>query len=147
MSAVLHSDPVGGFLDRLDGVKQTAPDKWIARCPAHDDRGPSLSVRDVGDRLLIHCFAGCDALAIVHAVGLELTDLFADRLEQHSYKPTHSRIPARDALATLEHESLVVALIGDDFLKHRSIDDETWARLASSVQRIGDTRAKCEFRR
>ena len=33
---------------------------WSARCPAHDDRTPSLSLRDTGDgRVLVHCHAGC----------------------------------------------------------------------------------------
>ena len=36
------------LLSRLDKVKLTGPDKWVARCPAHDDRGPSL-----GDHKLV----------------------------------------------------------------------------------------------
>lgn len=40
----------------------------LCRCPAHDDRTPSLSVR-VGDRsLLLHCFAGCAATDILKAL-------------------------------------------------------------------------------
>jgi len=34
---------------------------WMARCPAHDDREPSLSIRDADDsKVLVHCHAGCD---------------------------------------------------------------------------------------
>jgi putative DNA primase/helicase len=34
---------------------------WIARCPAHDDREPSLSIRDADDgKVLVRCHAGCD---------------------------------------------------------------------------------------
>jgi hypothetical protein len=33
---------------------------WMARCPAHRDRTPSLSIREADDgRLLLKCFAGC----------------------------------------------------------------------------------------
>jgi putative DNA primase/helicase len=33
---------------------------WSARCPAHDDRSPSLSLRDTPDgRVLVYCHAGC----------------------------------------------------------------------------------------
>jgi hypothetical protein len=38
------------------------------RCPAHDDHGPSLSVR-LGERaILFHCFAGCDTRDILIAL-------------------------------------------------------------------------------
>jgi len=42
----------------LQQVKQNNPNQWTARCPAHDDRTPSLSV-SVGDggRILLHCHA------------------------------------------------------------------------------------------
>ena len=40
----------------------------MCRCPAHDDRSPSLSVR-VGDRsLLFKCFAGCDTIDVLRAI-------------------------------------------------------------------------------
>jgi hypothetical protein len=71
-------------LDRLDGVKQTAPDRWIARCPAHEDRSPSLSIRQIGDgRVLLHCFSGCQIGDILAAIGLELRDLYEGPLGQH----------------------------------------------------------------
>lgn len=43
----------------------------MCRCPAHDDRTPSLSVRPGRTRLLLHCFAGCDASAILRALETE----------------------------------------------------------------------------
>lgn len=42
---------------------------WIGHCPGHDDRDPSLSIKAVEDRILLHCFAGCDFRAIVDALG------------------------------------------------------------------------------
>ena len=41
------------ILDRLDGVRPTGDGRWIARCPAHDDRSPSLSIREAERRLNI----------------------------------------------------------------------------------------------
>ena len=50
---------------------------WTARCPAHDDAKPSLSVTLGEDqRILAKCFAGCDLAAIVRALGIEVGDLF-----------------------------------------------------------------------
>jgi hypothetical protein len=40
----------------------------LCRCPAHDDRRPSLSVRVGRSRLLLHCFAGCTAAEILRAL-------------------------------------------------------------------------------
>jgi putative DNA primase/helicase len=39
---------------------------WITRCPAHDDRSPSLSLRDAEDgKVLVRCHAGCDQYAVI----------------------------------------------------------------------------------
>ena len=41
----------------------------MARCPAHDDREPSLSIRDGGDgRVLVHCHAGCEQWRVIEVV-------------------------------------------------------------------------------
>lgn len=65
------------FTSRLSKCIQTGSHKWLAICPAHDDKSPSLSISEAQDgRVLIHCHAGCDPLNIVQAVGLELSDLF-----------------------------------------------------------------------
>lgn len=57
--------------DSLDGHKSGS--SWMARCPAHDDRTPSLSIRDANDKVLVHCFAGCaqrDVISALAARGL-----------------------------------------------------------------------------
>ncbi len=41
---------------------------WVANCPAHDDKNPSLSLTDAGDKVLVKCFAGCDQTAVVEAL-------------------------------------------------------------------------------
>ncbi len=67
------------ILDRLDSAKPTGENKWLACCPAHPDRKPSLSI-GLGDddRVLLSCHAGCSTEEIVAALALELSDLFAD---------------------------------------------------------------------
>src|SRR3989344_6696505 len=122
------------LLDRLDRVKQTGPGRWIASCPAHGDKSPSLSIRETEDgRILLHDFAGCDTASVLSALGLSLSDLF-DRLE-HRVKPTRSRVPLRDLVAMLDHESLIVALVGADMLKNKTIEAKDYERLATAVRR------------
>ncbi len=65
LSRLPDARPVGG--------SQTA---WMARCPAHDDRRPSLSVSvGEGRRVLVHCHGGCPPEAVVEALGLTMADL------------------------------------------------------------------------
>ena len=129
---------------RLDGVKETGPGKYLSRCPSHDDRSPSLAIKEEGDgRILLHCFAGCETENVLAAIGLTFTDIMPARLgSDHSYKPVRNRISAREVISMLDHESLVVALIGADFLKRESLDEPTWQRLATAVNRINSARAQ-----
>lgn len=65
------------LLSRLAHVHPAGRDTWLACCPAHPDRNPSLSIRLAGDKLLVHCFAGCTPDAVLSAVGLTWRDLYA----------------------------------------------------------------------
>lgn len=100
------------LLQRLDKVRQTGPDQWTACCPSHDDRGPSLSIKSVDDRLLVHCFAGCSASDVMAAVGLTLGDLFDKPLKHHraALRPSERKrhAQAREALAAVRHEARLV---------------------------------------
>ncbi|WP_018466600.1 toprim domain-containing protein [Calidithermus timidus] len=63
------------LLERLRRAHPTGQGRWVALCPAHPDRTPSLSVRLEGDKILLHCFAGCPAERVLEAVGLTWADL------------------------------------------------------------------------
>ncbi len=65
------------LLSKLEGVKPVRGG-WTARCPAHEDKNPSLSISESGGKILLKCFAGCATSAIVSAVGLSMADLFAE---------------------------------------------------------------------
>ena len=52
---------------RLHGHKSGSG--WMACCPAHDDRNPSLSLRDSPDgRVLVRCHAGCHQAVVIAAL-------------------------------------------------------------------------------
>ena len=68
------------ILSRFEGVEQQSPDSWMARCPAHGDNNPSLSItRKPDGKVLMHCFTGCTVEEICAAVGLKLSDLMPER--------------------------------------------------------------------
>jgi len=60
---------VRDVLDRLERVR-LGSQGWTARCPAHPDRNPSLSIRVLGGRVRLHCFTGCSEEAIRAALRL-----------------------------------------------------------------------------
>ena len=122
------------ILDRLESVRETGPGRWIARCPAHDDRSPSLSIREIDDLLLLHCFSGCDVSEVVSAAGLELSDLFPDRPRSH--KPISKPIPTADVLRCLSSEITVLMLCASDLAKCEKLDNDTKERLMKSAQRF-----------
>jgi hypothetical protein len=64
------------LLPRLECVRRSGMG-WSARCPAHRDRSPSLSIGESGGRVLLHCFAGCTTEAVCDALKMRMADLFA----------------------------------------------------------------------
>lgn len=77
------------ILDRLQKVKAAGTDKWQACCPAHDDKSPSLSIKQTTEgNTLLKCWAGCYTADICAAIGIELKDLFEGGQEIFKeYKP------------------------------------------------------------
>lgn len=61
----------------LKGVITQPNGYWAAKCPAHDDRHPSLSITLGGEhKLLLKCHSGCSVEAIVKALGFKMEDLY-----------------------------------------------------------------------
>lgn len=130
---------INHLLDRLQGVRRTGPGRWIARCPAHDDRDPSLSIRELDDgRILLHCFAGCDVHAIVSAVGMKLSDLFPPRPLLDGRAPERNPFSAEDALRCLAFEARLVQLAALDQLAGRVPTQKDVERLSLAADRIDE---------
>jgi DNA-binding transcriptional ArsR family regulator len=63
------------FVAKLKRVRRTT-NGWQCRCPAHDDRTPSLSVAEGVCGVVFHCHAGCTPEDVLGAMGLEWWQLF-----------------------------------------------------------------------
>ncbi|HEX5687372.1 MAG TPA: DNA primase [Ideonella sp.] len=126
------------LLSRLEKVRQRGTDQWSARCPAHDDKGPSLSVKELSDgRVLLRCFAGCEASAVVEAVGLELADLFPPRTDGGASSLRRTRLlPAGQALELLADEALLVAVAASNLCHGIELSEQDRARLVQAAARI-----------
>jgi len=125
------------LLSRLDQVKETGPGRWLARCPSHDDRNPSLSVRETDDgKVLIKCWGGCAANDVVASVGLEMHDLFSNPPQnQLPLKPYEKWIP-RDVIKALSDETTVVVLSASATLVGKKLTEADYKRLLLATKRI-----------
>ena len=127
------------LLERLQRVTKHGTDRYRAICPAHEskNRTQSLAIREASDgTVLIKCFAGCGAVDIVAAVGLELSDLFPPNPEaRRSGRPGHWHA-MREAIQTLHHELLVCAIATEDVAKGRALSQEDQKRAGDCAMHI-----------
>lgn len=125
------------LLPRLDGVRETGPGRWTARCPAHDDRSPSLAIRETSDgTILLHDFAGCGAGDIMAAVGLALRDLFPRPLpDRGPLRPSERYVP-RDVLACLAGECLTVAIMAGRIERGETLTEDDMQAIIRTCDRL-----------
>ncbi len=124
------------LLSSLDKVRQTGPGRWSAKCPSHDDKSPSLSIRELEDgRILVHCFTGCPVSDVLAAIGLEFADLYPERPMDRA-NPERRPFPAADVLRALYREALVIAAAAGFILSGRALSATDRERLELAVERI-----------
>lgn len=124
------------LLSRLDGVKATGPGRWIARCASHEDRSPSLSIRELDDgKILLHCFAGCSVEDVLAALSLDFDSLFPEKPIEHA-KRERRPFNAHDVLACIASEALLVAVAAGNLAQGVVLTDADHERLAVAVERI-----------
>jgi len=133
-------------LPRLEGVVKTGKG-WRAHCPHCGGKSRKLSVGE-GDNgaLLVTCFSCHDTPAILAALGLELADLFPERIKDISpegrrgAREAFKRASWAAALPVLAREAFVVLLAARDVLAGKALPAEDVDRLAAAVDRIEQAR-------
>lgn len=92
---------IDSLLSRLDGVKKTGLNKWVAKSPTRNERTASLSIRltDNG-RILLHDFGGSDAADVLAALGLNWVQLIPPHLRNNK-TITPAERQGHDAMAAL----------------------------------------------
>src|ERR1022692_2724231 len=78
------------FIARALGGRRSGS-SWMAKCPAHDDKNPSLSIREVDGKVLLHCQAGCGQREVIEA------------LKAKGLWPEHPRNPRRQIVMTYDY--------------------------------------------
>ena len=119
------------LLSRLEHVSG-GQGKWMACCPAHLDKSPSLAVSAASDRVLIHCFAGCVPKDITAAIGLNISDLFYNQLAGGEL----TQVKRCRFEEVLKHERLQVAIINSAERIERPLTPNERQRRTLGQQRI-----------
>ena len=111
------------FLHGLKKVRRSSPGEWVACCPAHNDKSPSLAVKQADDgRILIHCFAGCYVQEVVAARGVDLGDLFPERLIGEKLTPIGFN--PRTLLKAMAFNAMIVGLVAGDIVEGRPVSEK-----------------------
>jgi hypothetical protein len=125
---------VEAILSRLSKVKGRNG-AWTACCPAHDDKSPSLAIREEDGKVLLHCFGGCEVSSIVGALGMEMTDLFPP--SEPKYPPAPKvKFFASDLLKVIALEAAIVSVAAYDMAKGKVLPKADLDRLQLAYQRI-----------
>lgn len=123
------------MLSRLDKVKGRNG-SYVACCPAHADKSPSLAIREDGGKIVLHCFAGCPVENIVGALGMDMTDLFPPDNRDYAKPQQKVKLFASDALRAVQLEAQIVAVAAFDMAKGKTLPPSDLARLQTAYERI-----------
>ena len=139
---------IQNILPRLEGVTQTGPDQYMAKSPCRDDRTPSLSIKAVDDRILIHDFGGNSPDEIMAALGMTLADLFDKPLDHHR-KPLSAYQRRRygqavEALKALSHECRIVCVLAEQMHAGFNLDPAERQRLKLAMTRVSNAERVAE---
>jgi len=126
------------FLSALDKVKRNGKVQWIACCPAHDDKSPSMTIAETDDgRVLVHCFAGCSVEEILGAVGMEFDVLYPPKPERNEpFKPIAKPFMAYSVVEVLAFEALIVVTAARLIANGETLDSNDYQRLLLAAERM-----------
>lgn len=123
------------LLSRLEKVQPIGNNRYKALCPAHDDRSPSLAIKDDSDRLLLHCFSGCETTDVLEAIGLTFADIMPDKA-MGNFKKVKKPFYAMDVLGIIKFEATLVYIYATDMAKGLKLTSNDKERLLLAVSRI-----------
>lgn len=104
---------IENLLNKLQGVKSTSRNRWLCKCPAHEDKSPSMHIKlDDNGKILINCKAGCGVYDIVASIGMHISDLMPESPTHHRQKPHKQVMYASEALELIRYESQIVIACG-----------------------------------
>lgn len=128
---------INDFLNRMDSVRKTGSNQWISKCPAHEDKSPSLSIKfSDNNTILIHCFAGCSPNDIVNAIDSKLSELFP---KQNRYQaPIKYRVNYRELWLLATHYFWILVIATNDLEKNKNLSSYDLKSVMKARERINN---------
>jgi putative DNA primase/helicase len=118
-----------GLERRAKEIVEAFGGKWngaraMCRCPAHNDRTPSLAIGLGANAILFHCFAGCSSEAVLSAFArqcIKAHELF-DGTGAAIAPIARVEGPDRNALQLWRKAEVIAGTLADRYLSSRKID-------------------------
>jgi hypothetical protein len=134
------SAPIDLVLSRAEphGLRANGPTRWRMVGICHGGKNPSSVSIGLGDNgaVLLRCWAGCSADQVVHALGLELSDLFPPRESHGAPLKKRRLISAGQALDLLHDEAQLVALCAANIAHGAQLTEDDKARVLAAAGRV-----------
>ena len=130
------------LLNRLQGVKQLHKGihaaRYVAKCPAHDDRNPSLAVTLTNhDQVLIYCHSQkCGANDVLAAVGLEFKDLHDKRLDYRGYKRVKRAFSLEQLFEVAQYDIAFISQCNKILIEGKPLPEQTLLNLFMVSERL-----------
>lgn len=130
-----QSSALNTVLSRLDKVQPIGNNRYKALCPAHDDRSPSLAIKCDGERLLLHCFSGCETADVLGAIGLTFADIMPNK-STDNFKKDSKPFYAIDVLGIIKSEATLAYIYASDMARGLTLTGKDIDRLLLAASRI-----------
>lgn len=123
---------IDNLLSRLTNVKNKGRGEYTACCPAHNDRSPSLAIKDNDGKIVLKCFGGCETAAVLDAIGLGFDDLFPDSISGD--RSGAEKISPKTLLKILAFEAKILLIA----IHKEQLSDSDKQRVRVAERRIND---------
>ena len=134
--------PIEPLLSRLTKHRKSGQGRYMALCPSHEDKGMSLSLRELDDgRVLIHCFAGCDTGTILSDLDMQMTDLMPECIGDR--RGVRRAFDAYGALEALTFHCTVLRQIAKSLREGKPLSEPDAAAAGRAERALQDALNAC----
>jgi CHC2-type zinc finger protein len=134
------------LLSALERVRAKGESKWVALCPVHAEKTPSLSIDLLPDgTVLAHCFGcGANGQQVAEALGIPVCDLFPARPYDTpsgpgGRAPLHRHRHVQNILTAAAHEATVLVVAMEAQRQGQELSREDEDRVFLALHRLRES--------